>query len=86
VTQPEDSLPHDNTGTFKVPPGHFFAMGDNRDNSNDSRLELGYVPLANLVGQAEFCYFSWAPGVPVWKVLVSLATGTRWERMLRVVV
>jgi signal peptidase I len=86
VTVPEDAMPQDNTGTFKVPPGYFFAMGDNRDNSNDSRLNLGYVPLPNLVGQAEFCYFSWAPNVPLWKALINLATGTRWERMLRVVV
>jgi signal peptidase I len=86
VTAPEDAMPQDDTGMFKVPPGHFFAMGDNRDNSNDSRLELGYVPLMNLVGQAEFCYFSWAPSVPLWKVLVSLTAGARWERMLRVVV
>ena len=55
---PEDSLPQDSTPIFKVPPDRFFAMGDNRDNSNDSRLSLGYVPLANLVGRAEFSLFS----------------------------
>jgi signal peptidase I len=86
VTLPEDSLPQDNTGTFKVPDGRFFAIGDNRDNSNDSRLDLGYVPLANLVGRAEFCYFSRVPGIPWWKVMVDLFAGARWERMLRVVV
>jgi signal peptidase I len=86
VTLPEDSLPQDNTGTFKVPPDRFFAIGDNRDNSNDSRLELGYVPLANLVGRAELFYFSRAPGIPFWKMMVNFFVGTRWERMLRVVV
>lgn len=83
---PEDSLPQDNTGKFTVPPNRFFAMGDNRDNSNDSRLEMGYVPLANLVGRAEFCYFSRDPEVPLWKVMVIFFPGVRWERMLRVIV
>jgi signal peptidase I len=86
VKFPEDSLPQDNTGRFTVPPGRFFAMGDNRDNSNDSRLGLGYVPLTNLVGRAEFCYFSRAPGVPFWKVMVDFASGIRWDRVLRVIV
>ncbi|HVV66138.1 MAG TPA: signal peptidase I [Rhizomicrobium sp.] len=48
----------DNTGVFIVPAGHYFMMGDNRDNSDDSRLEVGYVPAENLVGKAEFRFFS----------------------------
>ncbi|MGB0843595.1 MAG: signal peptidase I [Alphaproteobacteria bacterium] len=44
----------DNTPTFTVPAGHFFAMGDNRDRSNDSRSRtVGYVPMDNLIGRAE---------------------------------
>jgi signal peptidase I len=86
VKFPEDSLPQDNTGKFTVPPNRFFAMGDNRDNSNDSRLGLGYVPLENLVGRAEFCYFSRDPKVPLWKVMVNFLSGIRWERVLRVIV
>ncbi len=48
----------DNTPEFLVPAGHYFMMGDNRDNSVDSRADVGFVPLENLVGRAEFLFFS----------------------------
>ena len=49
----------DNTDVFIVPPDHYFAMGDNRDDSSDSRTEVvGYVPAENLVGRAEILFFS----------------------------
>jgi len=48
----------DNTEVFTVPAGHYFMMGDNRDNSNDSRLDVGFVPAEDLVGKAEFRFFS----------------------------
>ncbi|MFD2262376.1 signal peptidase I [Lacibacterium aquatile] len=48
----------DNTRVFEVPPGHLFMMGDNRDDSSDSRLDVGYVPLENLVGKAQFIFLS----------------------------
>ncbi|MGH6870541.1 MAG: signal peptidase I [Rhizomicrobium sp.] len=48
----------DNTGLFEVPAGHYFMMGDNRDNSDDSREDVGYVPAEDLVGKAEFIFFS----------------------------
>ena len=56
--QSEDSLPQDNTEIFAVPPDNFFAMGDNRDDSADSRLNLGYVPVENLVGRADIRFIS----------------------------
>lgn len=57
----EVSSDMENTCPFIVPPDHYFMMGDNRDNSADSRdpqSGVGYVPAANLVGHAEFIFFS----------------------------
>jgi signal peptidase I len=48
----------DNTEAYVVPAGHYFMMGDNRDNSDDSRGNVGYVPAENLVGRAELRFFS----------------------------
>ncbi len=60
IFEESDAGPLDNAGPFTVPEGHYFAMGDNRDNSRDSRvLELvGYIPLRNIVGRADVIFFS----------------------------
>lgn len=59
ILEESDNRPTvDNTREFIVPEEHYFAMGDNRDHSNDSRLEVGFVPRKNLIGRAEFMFFS----------------------------
>jgi len=65
-----DNGPADNTGVYVVPPGHYFMMGDNRDNSADSRYlsEVGYVPAENLVGRAEILFFSGDGSAALWEV------------------
>jgi signal peptidase I len=65
-----DDGPLDNTPVYEVPPGHYFGMGDNRDNSQDSRVlsAVGYIPAENLVGRAQFIFFSTDGSAHWWEV------------------
>ena len=79
----------DNTRVFVVPPGHYFAMGDNRDNSADSRRSItdgvGFVPSENLVGRAEMLFFSTDGSASWWEpwYWVQAARGSRFFDSLR---
>lgn len=48
----------DSTKAYYVPEGHYFFMGDNRNQSDDSRLHIGFVPFENLIAKAQFIMFS----------------------------
>tara|TARA_B100001250_G_C19731648_1_gene758784 strand:- start:82 stop:810 length:729 start_codon:yes stop_codon:yes gene_type:complete len=74
----------DNTELFVVPDGYFFVMGDNRDNSQDSRFKtLGFIPFKNLVGKARFIFFSLENSrfLEIWKWPKSI----RGKRIFRVI-
>lgn len=71
------------TQEFRVPADHVFAMGDNRDNSSDSRDPtggVGFIPIENLVGRAEFIFFSVDAQSPWWQVWQWPAQ-IRWSRL-----
>lgn len=82
IYEESDQAPLDNTEKYKIPEGHYFMMGDNRDNSQDSRVQslVGYVPYDNLEGRAEFLFFSTDGSAQVfefWK----WPSATRWSRL-----
>lgn len=90
VLDAEPNGPFDNVGPYKVPEGHFFMMGDNRDNSTDSRAlwGVGYVPFENLIGRAEIIFFSAAVDEPDafnWFTPWTWPFDVRWSRFFHVV-
>jgi len=76
----------DNTRVYVVPDGHYFMMGDDRDNSADSRVAgvVGYVPFENLVGPAQFIVVSFDETTSIFRPW-TLFTGFRGERFFKAV-
>ncbi|KQM19364.1 signal peptidase I [Novosphingobium sp. Leaf2] len=80
------TTPQDDTGVFVVPEGDLFLMGDNRDNSMDSRFPaiegggIGMVPQENLIGKAELMMFS-TDGSAQWLKPWTWFTAARWSRI-----
>lgn len=86
ILESTDDGPFDNTVEFRVPEGHVFAMGDNRDNSLDSRAmnAVGFIPIENLVGRAEFIFFS-VDGSASWWEVWAWPFAIRWSRIFSAV-
>lgn len=74
----------DNTQEYIVPEGHYFMMGDNRDNSQDSRVldKVGYIPEQHLIGPAKIIFFSTEAK---WYELDNWISGLRPKRVLTVI-
>jgi signal peptidase I len=76
----------DNTQVYVVPADNYFMMGDNRDNSTDSRVlnQVGYVPFENIVGKAQIIFFSVGEGEAAWQFW-RWPWSVRWSRLFTIV-
>jgi signal peptidase I len=76
----------DNTEVYTVPADHYFMMGDNRDNSTDSRVldHVGYVPVENFVGRADILFFSISADASLWRIW-EWPVLIRWRRFFNLI-
>jgi signal peptidase I len=75
----------DNTQVYTVPAGQYFMMGDNRDNSTDSRFsQVGTVPFENIIGRAQIIFFSVYDGERAWEFW-RWPFSVRWGRLFTIV-
>ncbi len=86
ILQQTDDGMLDNYGPTTVPPDHYFCMGDNRNNSTDSRVpsKVGLVPAEYLVGKARFTFLSLTEGASFWQFW-KWPFSIRWERIFKTI-
>jgi signal peptidase I len=79
-----DNGPLDNTAVYEVPQGQYFTLGDNRDNSQDSRVlsAVGYIPRANIIGRPTFIFFS-SDGTASWWEVWRWPSTIHYDRLMR---
>lgn len=81
ILEISDEELYDNIPEITIPAGNYFMMGDNRDRSDDSRVNVGFVPFENLVGKARALFFSYESDDGVWYEIWNLPRQIRWSRL-----
>lgn len=81
ILEISDGELYDNIPEITIPAGNYFMMGDNRDRSDDSRVNVGFVPFENLVGKARALFFSYESDDGAWYEIWNLPRQIRWSRL-----